>query len=134
MLPVGIHEADWADIEARLGFTDRRKHLLKGLLASLLSLRAAGCARAYLDGSFVTDKPEPGDFDLTWDPIGVDPAKLDPVLRMLQPPRVAQKVKFGGDILPDSVMGAPGAFVDFFQGTRDGGRKGIVAIDLRSLT
>jgi hypothetical protein len=52
---------------------------------------------------------------------------------MVQPPRTAQKIKYGGDILPDSFNGRTGVFVAFFQRTRDGGRKGIVAIDLRTL-
>lgn len=35
-------------------------------------LRAAGCKRAYIDGSFINAKERPGDFDACWDLDGVD--------------------------------------------------------------
>ena len=134
LLPHGRHEADdWGEVSRVFGFTQKRQQLLVGLLACLRNLRAAGCVTAFLDGSFVTSKPEPGDFDLAYDPAGVNVGLLDPVITMVQPPRTAQKIKYGGDILPDSFNGMTGVFVAFFQRTRDGGRKGIVAIDLRTL-
>ena len=40
----------------------------------------AGCRRAYVDGSFVTAKEVPGDFDGCWEAEDVDPDALDPVL------------------------------------------------------
>jgi ribosome-binding protein aMBF1 (putative translation factor) len=62
---------------ARFGHTPRRLALLSGLKAGLDALRAAGCRRAYLDGSFVTAKEAhfgtpPGDFDACWETAGVD--------------------------------------------------------------
>lgn len=134
LLPPGRHQADdWVEVARRFGSTERRGSLLTGLLACLQDLRRAGCSTAFLNGSFVTAKPDPDDFDVAYDPTDVDIEKLDPVLRMVNPPRVAQKTKYGGDILPDSAGGMAGVFVAFFQGTRDGGRKGIVVIDLRTL-
>ena len=47
----------------------------------------------YLDGSFVTAKEFPSDFDGCWDPDGVDGAKLDPVLLVYDNLRAAQKAK-----------------------------------------
>ena len=41
---------------------------------------SASCQTGYLDGSFVSSKLEPGDFDACWDEKGVDLDKLDPVL------------------------------------------------------
>ena len=62
-LPAGEHRARWDEIVERFGYTPWRRKLLDGLEAALASLRAAGCDRVYLDGSFVTAKEEPADFD-----------------------------------------------------------------------
>lgn len=102
-----------------------------------MSLKEAGCLTAYIDGSFVTQKETPGDFDACWDPVGVDPLRLDPVLLMFDSGRIAQKTKYGGELFIASIRnGRTGpAMLDFFQTDKDSGkRKGIVAIDLRRLT
>lgn len=109
-------------------FSDKRRLLLVGLKTAIDHLAAAGCLAVILDGSFVTSKDEPGDFDMAWEPDGIDVTLLHPVLRLVHPPRTAQKIKYGGDILPDR----NGVFTDFFQGTRDGERKGVIRIDLRT--
>ena len=56
LLPPGIHEATWPEISAVLATNPRREQLLRGFLAALRGLKAAGCKRAYLDGSFVDRK------------------------------------------------------------------------------
>jgi hypothetical protein len=66
-LPPGIHPATWEEIMDRYATTEHRVRLLTGLRAALDSLRSAGCRRAYLDGSFVTAKTVPGDFDACWE-------------------------------------------------------------------
>ena len=81
-LPPGIHEASWAELTARYGFTLRRLGLLAGLKAALDALQAAGCKRVYVDGSFVSRKAEPGDFDACWETDGVELDARDPVLLM----------------------------------------------------
>ena len=103
--------------------------------AVVRALRDAGCGRAWINGSFVTEKEDPNDFDVCWEPAGVDPNLLDPALLDVLPPRVAQHVKYGGDILPNVVEGQSGSlFVDFFQVDRaTGDAKGIVELDLRRL-
>ena len=79
-LPPGIHPATWDEIVERYATNERRGQLVDGLRAAIESLRAAGCSRVYLDGSFVTDKGLPGDFDACWEARGVDLDLLDPVL------------------------------------------------------
>lgn len=54
------------------GFSKRRRELLSGLRSALRALRTAGCHQLYIDGSFVTAKGEPGDYDACWDIGGVD--------------------------------------------------------------
>ena len=133
LLPAGIHAADWPEFAARFGFSDRRRRLLGGLEAALRSLRDAGCTLAYVDGSFVTAKKEPGDFDACWGVAGVDPGLLDPVLLDFGDGRAAQKARYGGELfpaeLPEGISGR--TFLEFFQTDRDtGAAKGIVSIAL----
>lgn len=92
-------------------------------------LAVAGCRRIWLNGSFVTAKEEPADFDGCWDLDRVDLDALDPVLLDLSEHRAAQKGRFGGELFPNVVESASGlAFVEFFQNERDTARKGIVVI------
>jgi len=94
-------------------------------------LAVAGCRRIWLNGSFVTAKDEPADFDGCWDPEGVDFDALDPVLLDLSEGRAQQKARFGGELFPNVVESDSGlAFNEFFQNERDTGRKGIVSIKI----
>jgi Family of unknown function (DUF6932) len=63
-LPPGIHHATWTEIVTRYATTTHRRYLLDGLLDALRSLATAGCRVAYLDGSFVTAKEHPRDFEI----------------------------------------------------------------------
>jgi hypothetical protein len=133
-LPPGLHTATWEEVADRFGSTLERQRLLLGLRAALDALRAAGCRRVYLDGSFVTAKRAPGDFDACWDVTEVDPALLDPVLLIFDQGRAAQKAKYGGELfpaqLPNGISGL--TFLEFFQIDKRTGRpKGIIVLDLR---
>jgi len=57
------------------------------------SFRIAGCRRVYIDGSFVSAKEVPGDFDGCWEATGMDLTSLDPVLLTFTQRRVAQKAR-----------------------------------------
>jgi hypothetical protein len=134
LLPPGVHDAGWRQIAAGLGFSARRKKLLKGLRQALVLLKAAGCKTLYLDGSFVTAKREPGDFDACWAVQDVNMDELDPVFTDFSNFRARQKQRFGGEFFPaDLPEGATGkAFLEFFQIDKETGQtKGIVKIDLR---
>lgn len=136
-LPEGIHEATWEEVIDRYGTTDRRRELLEGLRQALESLHAAGCRRLYVDGSFVTAKDEPADFDACWEATGVDPDLLDPVLLTFANRRAAQKERFGGELFPADWEADPHGtrFLDYFQqDSVTGERKGIVAHDLEELS
>jgi hypothetical protein len=135
-LPPGVHWASWVEIMERFGTTSWRKDLLRGLRLALEELRRAGCKIAYVDGSLVTGKEIPGDFDACWEIAGVDPTILDPNLLTFDPGRVTQKAKYFGELFPSS---APAnsrgdTFFDFFQIDKDTGtRKGIIGIRLGEL-
>ena len=137
LLPPDIHWATWREFVSRFGINPRRRQLMAGLRAALDNLKAAGCKTVYLDGSFVTRKEVPNDFDACWEEAGVDPTALDPVLLTFDPGRVTQKAKYMGELFPASAIadGDGFSFLEFFQTDREAGRpKGIVAIDLGGLT
>jgi hypothetical protein len=132
VLPPGVHDATFGEVKRRFATNERRESLHEGLVRGCRSLRSAGCAVVYLDGSYVTEKPTPGDFDVCWDPKGVDPNKLDPVLLDFDDRRRNQKREYGGEFFPSSAR-ADGSrtFVDFFRTDRDTGKeKGIIRIRL----
>jgi hypothetical protein len=135
-LPPGIHWATWREIDARFGTSPRRAELLTGLKQALQSLALAGCHTAYIDGSFVTAKQVPGDFDACWDPLGVDGERLDPTLLDFSDRRKAQKARYGGELFPSVAFADPAGntFLDFFQIDKNTGEaKGIIAIDLKKV-
>lgn len=136
LLPPGIHLATWEELDTAFGLTPHREKLLGGLRRALELLAAAGCRVAYIDGSFVTAKEIPNDFDACWDPANVDPDLLDPVFLNFDNRRAAQKVRFGGELFPSSFPAntAGQFYLDFLQVDKDtGDPKGIVALDLGRL-
>ena len=130
-LPPGEHHASWDEVVECFGWNERRRRLIDGLGDAVTALAQAGCRRLWLNGSFVTAKDEPGDFDACWDQTDVDLDLLDPVLLDLSDGRRAQKNRFGGELLPNVTEAGSGrVFADFFQNDRETGRKGIVVINL----
>lgn len=137
-LPAGIHVCTWEEFVARFGITSHRLTLIAGLKVAMHQLCNSGCSTIYVDGSFVTQKPVPGDFDACWDANGVDLERLQavaPALLQFDAKRAAQKAAYGGEFFP---AGWPAdqtgtLFLDFFQKDREGNPKGIIAIDLVSL-
>ncbi len=133
-LPPGIHVATMAEIKQYFATSPMRMVQYEGFVAAAHALREAGCKTIFLNGSFVSDKPHPGDYDACWDPVGVDASKLDPVFLDFSELRKKQKEKFGGEFFPSSAS-ADGirTFVEFFQIDKYTGRpKGILRIDLIS--
>ncbi len=136
-LPPGIHRATWDEIVDRFGGTSWRSQLIAGLRSAVEALQRAGCQTVYLNGSFVTSKLVPGDYDACWEETGVDPFKLDPVLLTFDKGRATQKAKFGGELFPASATASLSGniFLDFFQIDKNTGRKkGIIALDIGEMT
>jgi hypothetical protein len=111
------------------------RRLCDGFTRGVIVLREAGCSTVYLDGSFVTSKEFPGDYDACWEIDGVNVANLDPVLKDFSNRRVAQKTKFGGEFFPAQARAEESSpfrtFFDFFQIDKETGvPKGIVGIKL----
>ncbi len=140
VLPPGEHDATWLEIVGRFGTTQHRIDLLDGLKRAIDIIALAGATRLYLDGSFITEKSRPGDFDGCYDISQADLitlASIEPVFLDLTYPRTAMKTRFLGEMFPawfvaSTSMTGQILFRDFFQQDRSGDPKGIVTIDLGS--
>jgi hypothetical protein len=136
-LPPGIHRASWKEFKSRFGWNEHRKKLLSGLDRALKTLTEAGCKTVYIDGSFVTAKEKPGDYDGCWSIKGItnqSVAYIDPVLLDFSQGRAAQKAKYYGEMFPaEGTEAASGkTWLEFFQvDKKRGDQKGIVMLKLR---
>jgi len=136
LLPPGVHWALWDEIEDRFGTNPHRRILLKGMNLGLSSLTVCGCSEVFLDGSFVTAKKFPSDYDVCWDVLGVDLVRLrsvQPALLSFSNERALQKAKFLGEFFPANARAETRSpfrtFLNFFQTDRDtGDQKGIVGL------
>lgn len=135
-MPPGIHIASWDEFVTHFGTSTHRQRLIAGLEKALTVLKRAGCERIYVDGSFVTVKAVPNDYDVAWDTHNVDIALLlsmEPVFGEFDHFRAAQKAKFLGEFFPSSARegGSGMTFLEFFQiDGSTGNAKGIIALDL----
>ena len=68
--------AGWDEISHRFGNNIYRNKMLDRLKIVITQLKIAGCKYIYLDGSFVTNKQFPNDYDICWDVTGVDDSTL----------------------------------------------------------
>lgn len=134
VLPFGIHNATLKEVEECFATNNKRKQLFRGLVKACESLKAAGCSTIYLDGSYVTDKDFPSDYDVCWNPINVDEKKLDPVFLDFSNGRKKQKSKYGGEFfIASSIADGSHRFIQYFQTDKDTGlEKGVIRINLYS--
>ena len=135
VLPEGIHAANMQAIKERFAFNHRRRNLFDGLESAVFDLAEAGCQILYLDGSFVTDKPNPRDYDVCWDSTGVKRILLPDAFLDFSDNRAKQKAKYLGEFFPLSIVekSTGCTFLEFFQfDGHTGRRKGILAIDLKN--
>ena len=133
-LPPGVYFCEWEEFKERFGSSFKRKKMIFGVELAMTQLKAAGCRTIYINGSFVTSKPNPNDFDACYDNETVDINYL----RKNAPElinsfdRQSQKSKYKGEIFrSDEPVGDLGLnSFEFFQRDRMKNIKGIIAIDL----
>ncbi|MDJ1173176.1 hypothetical protein PMG25_03630 [Roseofilum sp. BLCC_M114] len=108
--------------------------MIQGLELAMGELKAAGCRTIYINGSFVTNEPQPGDFDACYDleTLNIDDLRANAPQLLNFYDRNAQKAKYKGELFPCSqpVGNYGNSSLDFFQQDRQGNAKGIIAIDL----
>jgi len=128
-LPPGVHEADWEEFQTNA----HRKALVAKMTALIDHLKAVGCKSLFIDGSFVTGKEMPNDYDACWDVTGVKFESVDPLLLDgSDEGKSGIEAKYGGDIRPDkfSPLESDATYFEFFQIDRNGEPKGIIQLVL----
>lgn len=133
-LPPGVHFCEWEEFLETFGNNNRRLYLIQGLRLAMEQLKEAGCRTIYINGSFTTIKPNPGDFDACWDSEDVDINYLRcnaPQLLNIFDNQTQKSIYKGEIFRSDEPVGDDGLdSFDFFQRDRLKNRKGIIAIDL----
>lgn len=133
-LPPGIHEATWGEFVLKFGTTPLRLELIAGLQLGITHLRSAGCQRVFVDGSFVTRKLVPQDFDCCWDRAGVNLTRLErdhPAFFNFRNQRLAQKAIYRGEFFPTDFPADTRRtpYLLYFQRDKNTGKpKGIVLL------
>lgn len=129
-LPPGVHNATLEEVQIRFAITSHRQSLFEALSKVIDILRNANCSEVYLNGSYITHKAEPGDYDLVYEPAGM--AETDDWGALLRLEMDERKKLHYGDIFIH--MPSPPAFMNyitFWQTDRDDNPKGIIRIELR---
>lgn len=132
-LPPGVHKAEWQEFRQRFAITAHRRQLADRMVLLIAHLKSVSCRSLFVDGSYVTDKQRPNDYDACWDVYGVKIEELDPVLTdFTDAGKQRMEDKYGGDIRPDmfSPTETDGTYLDFFQMDRNGRAKGIIHLSL----
>jgi len=138
-LPAGTHRATLHEIKERFGFTPRRRWLLKGIRAAVEAFWAAGVEEIFIDGSFCSERPDPGDVDGYW--VEPDEGVYERIDRywidfelVLVPHTRKWKWRMWADygveffIHPAMQAGPQMGFLEFFRRNRDGQPRGIVQV------
>ena len=129
----GIYEYTLEKLERDFATNKKRKDLFEDIKRLAKELKDAGCEFLYIDGSFITRKETPGDFDACWEPFVRNNKQVNALL--LEDSTFAsswRKEMFSGDIFPR--FGEYGDRVEKWQvDSRNGKVKGVISIDLRSM-
>ncbi|HWR52417.1 MAG TPA: hypothetical protein VN428_15000 [Bryobacteraceae bacterium] len=138
-LPPGDHPATLDEIKRRFGSTPRRRWLLKGLRAAAQAFWAAGIEEIFIDGSFCTEKPDPGDIDGYWvEPDAKVYERIDPYwidFELVFVPHLRKwKWKMWADhgieffVHPVMQAGPGTGFPQYFRRGRDGRPRGVIRL------
>ncbi|OMC63331.1 hypothetical protein BK121_27805 [Paenibacillus odorifer] len=135
MLPPGIHNATWEEFKEKYDMNYTRRVQLKGLERAIKCFKSAGCTSIYIDGSFITDKKRPGDYDALYDLDEIDENLIDSkLLDASIQGRLTQKRYYEGEFFPAFIPAARNGtiYLDYFQNDKKtNSPKGIIKIELR---
>lgn len=132
-LPVGIYKMGWDEFVTKFSFTSIRELQIKGLIKAIPKFKAAGASHLYIDGSFITKKYNPSDYDVLYDITEIDLEILDPILKDASSAgRKTQKVHYRGEFVPlTNQANDYMTYWQFYQVSKSSGNaKGIIVIDI----
>ncbi len=130
----GVHAVSWDEFVSEFGFNSHRLSLIEGLKKAIDDLKSAGCKRIYVDGSFVSKKVTPNDYDACWEHAGMDMEKLYndyPIFFDVRPPRANQKKYYKGELFIAAAVAKLNPitmYINFFQSDREDKPKGVISI------
>ncbi|CAK0741340.1 conserved hypothetical protein [Gammaproteobacteria bacterium] len=140
LLPCGIHEATWAEVQARFAYNPQRLRLIENARdfakTRLAPLSALGVGRLIIAGSTFSDKPNPSDIEMT---LEIQVAHLTPdglqLTLLLQANHDGIKEEQGVDFYTTYVLPGVQSFVDYFQyvGEKTAQMKALNNKDLRGV-
>ncbi len=140
LLEPGEHKVTLKELEEKFSFSDKRKRLIGKLKDIINVLKQINCERIYVDGSFATEKIEPGDIDVCWELSNDPQMRIQQLndLRNIEPlflltDRKKLESKYNADIFPANIRENSSGllFKDFFQNDKDTNMpKGILLIEL----
>ena len=134
LLPIGVHYATWGELIENFGFNQHRQMLLSGLKKGLKDLFYYGCNEIYIGGSFVTDKPEPGDVDVCFDNSFMKWKPFQnnyPEFSLNKSGLYIQFKNYKSNFYPYNSY--DDYFFHFFQYSKNGEQKGLVKLSLREI-
>ena len=134
LLPLGLHEATISEIRASLGVTERRERLIDGLERFVRIWSDSGFLEySVIDGSFATDKPEPGDIDmllvLNVETLSSRQADFRYLAASHGYDRDFTKREFGCEAFIVASQNALDDWLDFFGADRQGRRRGLIRLE-----
>ena len=135
MLPEGLYDTSIEEVRTTLGFTHRRMELIDGLERYLDAWdQYEVLESAIVDGSFVTDEPEPGDIDILLLPTteGLGSIEFANLVLELCLNRDETKERYGCEAFP--VLGSDSQnykeWYTFFSTDRHGNKRGLLRVNL----
>lgn len=136
VLKIGFHQTSVDEIESMFAYNEKRMEIFTGFVQACLELRKSGCKTVYLNGSFVTTKLNPDDFDACWEMNFPNNLKLNSIIRNCDyRTRQLQKQIYKGEFFPIDLANRNRGgtkWLKFFLRTRLGNKKGILRLSLQS--
>lgn len=126
----GIHQLDFKTFKDEFGFNKHRLAMIAGLEKAIRAFKSCGATFIYIDGSFVTKKEYPNDYDACWDQLTFNWMKLFTEFPVFLGDRVGQKAIYSGEFFSALAIANPPrqAYLDFLQRDRYDNLKGIVKL------
>lgn len=132
-LPIGLYDVSLREIRAVLGFTEKRRSLIGGLERYVGLWEHSGFLRyVVIDGSFVTDKPDPNDIDviLAPKPGALVSSRFNDLLKTYCEDDVFTMEAFGIEAFPTASQEDLDRWIDFFSTNKQGRSRGLLRLEL----
>jgi hypothetical protein len=135
---MGILLKAWDEFIKVFGYNERRRDIIEGLKLAISELEECGCSKIYINGSFVTKKRNPGDFDACWRDIGenIDKKKMmGKFATLFAGTKEMQHFRYKGDMRPAfDFANLDKCYLEFFQIDKyDKSVKGIIELEIKNI-